>query len=72
MRQLLDKQNSEVDRLTLSYTDVVEAHYEHTNVIIYDQLESGAKSAYTRKLNGINEEREETMTQWEKAKRDRK
>ncbi len=53
LERVLARQEQEVRLLTAEYLATEEKNFEHTNGVVYEELDSSAKATYTRKLNEL-------------------
>ncbi len=68
LERVLARQEQEVRLLTAEYLATEEKYFEHTNGVVYEELDSSAKATYTRKLNELTKAREEVVQKVAKAK----
>lgn len=69
LHQLQERLKAEQDRLIRDYLAVEQRFYDHTESVVYDELDTNAKSIYTRELNKIVKKREEMMEKVESVKK---
>ncbi len=63
------KQKEELDKLTTEYVLLEETYYDHIDGVVYEILDGGTKSAFTRKPNENNKLLTELVVEFEKAKK---
>ena len=69
LREILKKQEAELEKHVAKYLELEEKYFEHTTGVEYESLDTGAKAAYTRKLNELDKAREELMGKTESVRK---